>query len=89
MIRKRKLHKIQEAVQVKRQRLGNWFSLVKGLQEVLGDSAVCAGLTCIANLGMRLVTFGRRDKDITDGHLGECKGKSIKEAAKPFMLMKL
>ena len=63
---------------------------MKSLQEVLGDSVVCAGLVVhVANLGTKLFAFGRRDKSIAKRHLSKCKGKSIKEAAKPVMLMKL
>ena len=89
MIGKRKLHKVREAFQVNSQRLDDGLSLAKSLQEVLGDSIVCAGLTHMANLGTRLVAFGGRDKGITKRHLGERKGESVKEAAKPVMLMKL
>ena len=62
---------------------------MKSLQEVLGDSIVRAGLVCIANLGTKLVAFGRRDKGITKRHLSKHMGKSVKEATKPVMLMKL
>ena len=62
---------------------------MKSLQEVLGDSIVCAGLVRVVNLGTKLVAFGGRDKGVAKRHLGECKGKSVKEAAKPVILMKL
>ena len=62
---------------------------MKSLQEVLGDSIVRAGLVCIANFGTKLFAFGGRDKGVAKRHLSKCKGKSMKEAAKPVMLMKL
>ena len=89
MIRKRELCKVGEACQINSWRFNDRLSLMKNHQEVLGDSILCAGLVHIVNLGTRLVAFGGRDKGITKRHLGEHKGKSMKEAAKPVILMKL
>ena len=58
MGRKRKLHEVGETFQVDSWRLDDWISLAKCLQEVLGNSVVCVGLICMANLGTRLVAFG-------------------------------
>ena len=87
--RKRKLRKVREACQVDGRRFNDGVGLTKSLEKVLSDCGVRAGLILVANLGTRLVAFGGRDKGITKRHLGERKGMSVKEAAKPVMLMKL
>ena len=63
----------------------NWISLAKHLQKVLGDGIVHAGLVHMANLGMRLIAFCGGDKGIAKRHCSEHKGKSMKEATKPFI----
>ena len=51
----------------------------------LGDSVVRVGLVRVVNLGTKLVGFGGRDKGVAKRHLSECKGMSVKEAAKPVI----